>query len=524
MDKKITYSASSDRHSEHKHLFGTGGSSDFILNMSVEGTRKLCGIYSMIAMLMVAVSAVPYYISKLFAEENDLLLLDDKLGGKLVFLVMTLLVAAGFIGLLIFMICCVKKEIVLGRNKALLLFAGVFLSAVVSTLAADDLGTAFFGYLDRAEGLITLVGYIGFFAIGMSITSEKYRRYAANTMVGIGFVNSVMAILQSIPALRKIIPSYYNFLFIDYRSVMLEQNYKLSSSEFMGSYAGYDASYAADGFCCSPFALGALLTVACAFAISNAAYAKSVKGRVINIGAFAFMSGAAVLTQTFPAMLGIACVSVMAVIISVAKHAQAKKSDEGKSNRLKPLVSAAACLLIAGGVFAGIFISGNFRLRNERIMYTDAVERLNVVAFAHSPKTEGIYPTLWYEGWLCMQDNLLIGVGPDNWGTMNNGGEGMELDRSYNEYLDAGITRGIIGAGLYIAIIAVTLVKAVRILKRADESNIKTVCGLFMAFTAYAVQAFFNISTASSTPFFYLVIGLIWSYEAKGKSNVKKTD
>ena len=123
-----------------------------------------------------------------------------------------------------------------------------------------------------------------------------------------------------------------------------------------------------------------------------------------------------------------------------------------------------------------------------------------------------------------MQDNLLIGVGPDNWGTMNNGGEGMELDRSYNEYLDAGITRGIIGAGLYIAIIAVTLVKAVRILKRADESNIKTVCGLFMAFTAYAVQAFFNISTASSTPFFYLVIGLIWSYEAKGKSNVKKTD
>jgi O-antigen ligase len=100
---------------------------------------------------------------------------------------------------------------------------------------------------------------------------------------------------------------------------------------------------------------------------------------------------------------------------------------------------------------------------------------------------------------------------------MYNSGEGMELDRTYNEYLDTAVTRGALGAVIYIAMLAVTLVKALRMLKSAVKSGDRTAIGVFTAFTAYAVQAFFNISTASSTPFFYLIIGLIWSYEAKGR-------
>lgn len=518
--KTATYSASSDRHSEHKHLFGSGGNSDFILNMSVEGTQKLCGIYSMIAMLLVAVSAIPYYIAKLTEKENSLNTLVTERGQTLAFLIMTLLVAAGFIGMLIFMIACVKKEVVIGKNKSLAIFAGILISALISTLAANDVGTAFFGYLDRAEGLITIIGYIGFFTVGMTLTNELYRRRAANAVVMIGTVNGLMGILQSIPKLAKWIPSYYNFLFVNYIT-------EIDKAEYFNAYAGYDASYAADGFCCSPFALGALLTIAFAFAVNNAAYG-GFAARLLNVLAAAIMSGAAIATQTFPAMLGIACVLLAELIVTAAAAVKEGKSSEtdGKSDEKAaikhgkaPVLTVLLCGAISAAILGGIVATDNFRMRNERIMYTDSFERLSIAYGAHSEKSEGIYPTLWYEGSLCLQsNNMLIGVGPDNWSTMYNGGEGMEIDRTYNEYLDIAVTRGILGAALYAVMLIITLVKASRMLGACLGGRLdKTAIGIFTAFVAYAVQAFFNISSPSSTPFFYLLIGLIWSYEAKGR-------
>jgi hypothetical protein len=512
--KSATYSAESARHAQHKHLFGSGGKSDFILNMTPEGAQKMCGIYSMIAMLLLALSSVPYYISKAVGTNSDYLMLRTDDNETLAFLIMTLLVAMGFLGALMFMIACVKKEIVIKNNKSLWLFAAILVFATVSTLAAEDKGTAFFGYLDRAEGLLTLIGYIGFFTMGMSITSEKYRALAANTIVGIGTANAVLGILQSIPALSKWIPSYYNYLFIDYKS-------NLDVAEYFNAYAGYDASYAADGLCCSPFALGALLTVAAAFALNNACYGQGRVKRLLNVAAVGIMSAAAILTQTFPAMLGIACVLLTMLVITLAKAASEKKQESAQTYGKRPAAAVVLCGVIAAAVFGGVWATDNFRMRNEHIMYTDSFERLGIAYYAHSAHTDGIFPTLWYEGWLTFTDsahNALLGVGPDNWATMYNGGDGMEIDRSYNEYLDIAITRGIFGAALQIAVVVLTLVKGIKILRSGKAD--KTAVGAFTAFLAYSVQAFFNISSPTSSPFFYLTVGLIWSYGARSRLTV----
>lgn len=511
--KGATYSAKSDRHAEHKHLFGSGGKSDFIINMTAQGAQKLCGVYSIIAILLVALSSIPYYIAKAVESGDEYNMLNSADGQTLAFLIMTLLVAAGFIGMLVFMVACVKKEVAVGKNKALWLFAGVLISALISTLAADDIGTAFFGYLDRAEGFITIIGYIGFFAVGMTLTNAIYRRRAANTVVVIGSANALMGILQSIPALAKWIPSYYNYLFIDYIN-------NVSKAEYFNRYAGYDASYAADGFTCSPFALGALLTIAFALALNNAAYGKFI-GRVLNTAACALMAGAAIATQTFPAMLGIAVVLLTAFILAIigaVKEKQADTESEGGEKFGKaPVLMVLLCGVISAAIFGGIFATDNFRMRNEHIMYTDSFERLGIAYGAHSAHEDGIYPTLWYEGALTFENSPIIGVGPDNWATMWNSGEGMEIDRTYNEYLDTAVTRGVLGLAFYAAVIIVTLIKAARIFRRTFGKADKLAAGLFTAFLAYAVQAFFNISALCSTPFFYLVIGIIWSYDAKGR-------
>ena len=523
--KKATYSNKTDRHAAHKHLFGSSEGSDFIINMTAEGAQKLSGRYAVAALITIAVSSLPYYISKAVERGNTYNLLTTKNNSTLAFLIMTLLVAAGFLGILVFMISCVKKEIRVGKNPALLLLPAILLIALISALCSSDIGTAFFGYLDRAEGIITIIGYLGFFAIGMALTSDKYRKRAADTVVVIGSVNGVLGILQSIPALSKWIPSYYNYLFIDY--IM-----NLGKADYFTPYAGYEASYAADGLCCSPFALGALLTIACAFAANGAVRAKKTLPRLLYIAAAGIMSAAAILTQTFPAMLGVGTALVLTFAFSIANGKDnGKPADNNADNgdtQDKPLTAAKRAgsgvlmLVIAGAIFAGVFATGNFRFRNERIMYTDAFERLQVTYGAHTPHEDGIYPTLWYEGSLMFEDNPLLGVGPDNWNEMYGEGEGMEIDRSYNEYLDTAITRGAIAALLHIALLAVTLIKAIRILRSRMDDPV--MLGAFIGFAAYCVQAFFNISTASSTPYFYLIIGMIWSYEALGKLVRKASD
>ena len=45
-----------------KHLFGSSEKSDFILNMSAESAQKLCGVYSIIAVLVLCVITIPYSV------------------------------------------------------------------------------------------------------------------------------------------------------------------------------------------------------------------------------------------------------------------------------------------------------------------------------------------------------------------------------------------------------------------------------------------------------------------------------
>ena len=92
---------------EKKHLFGSTEKSDFILNMTEQGTKKLCGIYCMIAMLIVALAAIPYYLTKDivdYVSTETGFEVTHYLSEKLVFLVSTLFIAAGLIGFLIFLV------------------------------------------------------------------------------------------------------------------------------------------------------------------------------------------------------------------------------------------------------------------------------------------------------------------------------------------------------------------------------------------------------------------------------------
>ncbi len=514
--KSTTYSTKTDQHAEHKHLFGSGGNSDFIINMTPDGARKLCGIYSMIAMILMALASVPYYLAKQFEESNKVLMLRTENNGTLAFLIMTVLILTGFFGLLIFMISCVKKEVIIQKNKGLALFVLVIISSVISMALSHDPMTSLYGYLDRGEGVISIIGYVGFFAIGVSVTSEKWRRSASGTIIGIGTANGLLGILQSIPALKDYIPSYYNYLFIGYRQALTTAHVAVTEAEYFNSYAGYDASYAADGVTTSPFALAALLTLAVAFAVNRACYAEKLPERLTCLACTGVMFGAAVVTQTIPALIGMGCVLLATVIFAISDRVSAEEGGKKTANKGAVIMSFVS-LAVCGAIIGGIVATDNFRLRDEHIMFTDSYERLGIAPYQHTPHDgEDIYSTLRYETWLRIENNLAFGIGPDNWAAMYFNGEGMEIDRTYNEYEDLLLTRGIVGAAIYLLALIVTFAKAARVIGGAHSGKYAkgAAYGAAAAYFAYLVQAFFNSSCNTSTPFFMLTIGLLWSYEA----------
>ena len=95
-----------------KHLFGSSEKSDFILNMSAESAQKLCGVYSIIAVLVLCVITIPYYFTQnikygMDESVNRTLYLNE----KFIFFISAAVLAVGFVGFIIFLIANMKKQV-----------------------------------------------------------------------------------------------------------------------------------------------------------------------------------------------------------------------------------------------------------------------------------------------------------------------------------------------------------------------------------------------------------------------------
>ena len=120
-----------------------------------------------------------------------------------------------------------------------------------------------------------------------------------------------------------------------------------------------------------------------------------------------------------------------------------------------------------------------------------------------------------------VQNYPITGTGPDNWGSMFD--LGAVIDRSYNEYIDVAAQRGIPCLIIYVIILLITLKKAFKSVSDfIVDKNSWVSAAATSAVIAYMIQAFFNISSVSSTPFFWICVGLIWSYSASGAEKKKK--
>ena len=120
------------------------------------------------------------------------------------------------------------------------------------------------------------------------------------------------------------------------------------------------------------------------------------------------------------------------------------------------------------------------------------------------------------------EQNLIWGTGPDNWGTIFE--SGAIIDRSYNEYIDLLQSRGLIIFAFTIVFLIMTIVKMCKLVAGfMKDKNGWTGCAVSAAVLCYLIQAFFNISSVTSSPYFWIAAGLVWSFTAVKSSAKKKS-
>lgn len=512
---------------EVKHLFGTSEKSDFILNMTHEGAQKLCGVYSIIALLLVAAVAVPYYFTQNIVDYVDESGLTHYFNEKFIFITAMTVLITGFIGFCIFLVANMKKLIDLKNNKSLFILLAFVILSVISCITAEDTFSAIYGYFDRSEGLFAILGYCGFFLMGMVITSDKWRVKLSDFIVGIGLFQAVVGILQSIPATAKFVPNYFKNLFIRlYTSesdVSAGQFALIDEDSIKKGLAGvYEKGYTASGFACSPHALAAILSVVFAVALGGLIYDQSKKRRIFYGLSVPLIAAAIFLTQTVTGIVGIGTGILVTVIIAIVKNAKDKSA--------KKIMPKLAWGVLSAGIIAGIlFASSAVKLNDEKIIVTDSHTRLSVATknlleyhlkVNSGENLQWIYSYLWDDGLYVAEQNPAFGVGPDNGSAVN--AYGGNLDRSYNEYIDIMQNRGIPCFICYILLLAVCIIKMVKAVRGFIKGENSWVAAAVTAGAlAYLAQAFFNISSVTSSPYLWITLGLAWSFQ-KFKEKTKE--
>ena len=506
----------SDPKNGPKHLFGTSDKSDFIINLTDQGARKLCAMYCIVAMIFIELAAIPYYLTKNvvdYTEKIGDMEFPHYLSDQIIYWAAIIMLGFGLLGLSIFLIAKMKKMISLKDNKALLLVVGIITMTLISALAAENLTSAMTGYLDRAEGFMTIVGYYGFFAAGFTVVGDGWRKRLCAVIVSIGAVNAVIGILQCVPALSDVLPNWFEKL-----NISFNQGFAIP---------------AANGLAMTPHALAALLTVAFAAAFAGAVFSEKSVHKLIYIAACLLMAAAAVMTRTLTAWIGIGTAAVLGTIaacVYAAKgKAPAEAEEEGKEAepvkvKGRPVILTALCALVLScGMFGGMLAvqlsaypeSDGFKtFYDEEVIRTDSIRMLMLLQKEDSD--QWIYPYLWDDGIFITEQSPMLGTGPDNWETAYK--YGANIDRCYNEYIDTAMQRGIITLVLYAAFLLVTFIKAIKAMAAFVRGEAGWAgAAVMIAVFAYSVQAFFNISTLESSPFFFIFAGLAWSYSAVKK-------
>ena len=508
----------------HKHLFGTTEKSDFILNMDMNGAQRMCSRFCMLAVAIVTLVLIPAYYTQrvvMYVEEE----IPHYLSDNFIFYAASMVMLAGGVGYLVFHVARQKGLVDIKNNRLLALPLAVMVTTLISSLTAVSIHDSILGYIGRHEGFLMTFGCFGLFAVAAALGDKDNKKKLADFIVGAGALQGLAGILEAVPATSGIMHNFFGKLYLRPGTAETVNaaagEFYVSPEEDLISFGIYKEGRVASGFLTSPHALAALIAVAFAIALAGAAFDENKKRRVCYAIAAPVMAAAACLAEVWA---GVIAIGAAALLVTVFALIRAGKGGKGAVLVLVPVI----CSGIAAGALFG---TGAAKFEDENIIFTDSFANRTIGHYSRYDYISGltdketddrsIYNYLFGDGLYAVSQKPVTGIGPDN-GLYYISEFGLSLDRTYNEYIDTAMQKGVLTLVLYGLFLLVTVIKGFKLLAAFIKGNGDWVSAAALtAVLAYMAQAWFNTSWFSATYLFFIAAGLCWDISGKGKANSK---
>lgn len=505
----------------HRHLFGSTEKSDFILNMDFDGAQRMCSRFIMLAIAIVTLVLIPaYYTQKVEMYVEDQV--PHYLSDNFIFYAASMVMLTGGVGYLVFNVARKKGLVDLKGNKLLILPVIVMLTTLISSLAAVSIHDSILGYIGRHDGFLMTFGCFGLFAVAAALGDKENKKKLGDVIVGAGVFQSLVGILEAVPATAGAFCNYFDTLFL---RLGTEKSLNTAAGEFYVSPEEnilspgiYTDGKIASGYLTSPHALAAIIAVAFAIALAGAAFDDNKKRRICYIIAAPIMAAAACLADVWSGVIAIAAAAVSVTVFAVIKAA---KGSKGALAVLIPVV-------LSGVIAGALFGTGTARFRDENIIFTDSFANNKAMGnytrydymYGYADKdtdTRSIYNYLFGDAENVIMKKPVLGIGPDN-AAYYISQYCLSLDRSYNEFMDTAMQKGILTLVAYGVFLLVTVVKGFKLLAAFIKGGGDWIgAAATAAVLAYLAQAWFNTTWFSATYFFFIAAGLCWDISVRGK-------
>ncbi|MEG0618673.1 MAG: O-antigen ligase family protein [Bacilli bacterium] len=364
----------------------------------------------------------------------------------------------GFIPILFltYIVGLIKKKIKFNYIDIIIYFLIIF--AFISTHFAVNKDISIYGEVFRNEGLLTLINYYLVFLNARALTNIKYKKNIIKVFIIIGLIQVFYGILQ--------VYTPINFI------------------------KRPERAYMASGFCDNPNFYGSLMVM---LSLITSVYYLIKKKQIFLILSIIFFVGLCLSNSTAP-FIGFVLAYIFALIIN-------------KSNKKTIFILSASLIL----TFFLVDFTNSFR--QEKILKNkvepDYVIKKDITNILKQDRPLGngrMY--IWKNAIPVAKNFWITGSGIDTFARVFPQDGIMIYDKAHNIYLQMLITNGLYPLIAYLLLCFILFIKGFKF-KRVEEKS------LYIAFVGYSIQAFANISVITVAPYFFIILGLLYSYKEK---------
>ena len=332
--------------------------------------------------------------------------------------------------------------------------------AIISTIFAQDVKISIFGELNRNEGLLTLLNYYFLFLNVKNINEKKYKEKIINLFIILGVIQVIYSILQV----------YTDFNFIKH----------------------FSKSHMAMGLCGNPNFLGSYMVML--VLITSTLYLLKNKNIYLILSCL-FVLGLYLANSTGP-FIGFVLALIFLIIFNFKKIKLINLS--------KLIILFILIFFINDYLVNKKYTEVGTDYRRYNIKYDIVDTTINIKENNKEYNYGSSRFKLWKNLLPIAKEYYLFGAGLDNLRVVYPKDKGLVYDKAHNVYYQILITNGIFTLSLYCILCLIIFIKG---FKLKDTFYI----ALYISFIGYCIQAFGNISVIDVAPYFFVILGLLYS-------------